>query len=61
MKGSPLTWRVVHMQATGGVVFDCQEGKIISPERAGEIAGELERDIPMIEEALRRMTEKLRK
>lgn len=46
-----------YAKATGGVVFDCEEGKIISPERAGEIAGEIERDIPMIEEMVRRMTD----
>lgn len=46
-----------YAKATNGVVFDCEEGKIISPERAGEIAGEIERQIPMIEEAMRRMRE----
>lgn len=44
-----------YAKATGGVVFDCEAGKIISPERAGEIAGEIERDIPMMEELLRRI------
>lgn len=47
-----------YAKATGGIVFDCEEGKIISPERAGEIAGELERGIPLMEEAMRRMREK---
>lgn len=47
-----------YAKATGGVVFDCEEGRIISPERAGEIAGEIERDIPMIEEMVRRMTDR---
>ncbi|NGX98851.1 MAG: hypothetical protein G4V63_27690 [Candidatus Afipia apatlaquensis] len=46
-----------YAKATGGIVFDCEEGKIISPERTGEIAGEIERDIPMIEEMVRRMTD----
>lgn len=46
-----------YAKATGGIVFDCEEGKIISPERAGEIAGEIERNIPMIEEMMRRMTD----
>lgn len=46
-----------YAKATGGIVFDCEEGKIISPERAGEIAGEIERDIPMIEEMVKRMTD----
>ena len=46
--------------AAGGVVFDCVEGKVISPERAGEIAREIERQIPLVEEAMRRVTEKFR-
>ena len=50
-----------YAKATGGVVFDCEEGKIISPDRAGEIAGELEQSIPLMEEALRRAQEKFRK
>lgn len=50
-----------YAKATGGIVFDCEEGKIISPERAGEIAGEIERQIPLLEEAMRRMTEKFGK
>lgn len=49
-----------YARASGGVVFDCEEGKIISPERAGEIAGELEQGIPLMEEAMRRMREKFR-
>lgn len=48
-----------YAKATGGVVFDCEEGKIISPERAGEVAGEIERQMPLIEEAMRRMRENL--
>ena len=46
-----------YAKATGGVVFDCEEGKTVSSERASEIAGEIERDIPMIEEMVRRMTD----
>jgi hypothetical protein len=42
-----------YAKATGGVVFDCEEGKIISPERAVEIASEIEQQIPLIEEALK--------
>ncbi len=40
--------------ATGGIVFDCEESKIISPRRAGEIAREIEQQIPLIEDAIRR-------
>jgi hypothetical protein len=42
----------------GGVVFDCVEGKIILSERAGEIAMEIERQIPLIEEAMQRVKER---
>lgn len=49
-----------YAKATDGIVFDCEEGKIISPERAGEVAGEIERQIPLIEETMRRMREKFR-
>ena len=47
--------------ATDGVVFDCEEGKIISPQRAAETAAELERSIPMIEAAARKAVERFRK
>jgi len=47
--------------ATGGRVFDCAEGKLNSPERAREIAREFEQSRPLIEEAVRRALEKLRK
>ncbi len=50
-----------YAKATGGVVFDCEEGKIISAERAGEIACEIEQQIPLIEEAARRVGEKIRR
>ncbi|MBI3699281.1 MAG: hypothetical protein HY242_02385 [Afipia sp.] len=48
-----------YAKATRGVLLDCEENKIISSKRAGEIAGELERGIPLMEEAMRRMREKL--
>ena len=44
--------------ATGGRVFDCAEGKLISPDRAREIAREFEQSRPLIEEAVRRAVEK---
>lgn len=61
--GNPYEGIAVYMaagayaKATGGVVFDCEEGKIISPERAGEVGREIERDIPMLEEMMRRMAD----
>jgi hypothetical protein len=47
--------------ATAGVLLDCEEGKIISAQRAAEIGFELERGIPMIEAAVRKVTEQFRK
>jgi hypothetical protein len=47
--------------ATGGVVLDSQEGKIISPQRAVEIARELEQSQSLIAEAVRKATEQYRK
>uniref|UniRef100_Q07I66 Uncharacterized protein n=1 Tax=Rhodopseudomonas palustris (strain BisA53) TaxID=316055 RepID=Q07I66_RHOP5 len=46
--------------ATGGRVFDCAEGKLISPQRAGDIAREFEQSGPLVEEAVRRAMEKRR-
>ncbi len=50
-----------YARATHGVVLDCEEGTIISAQRAAEIAVELERSIPLIEEAVRRATEHIRR
>lgn len=45
--------------ATGGVVLDCQEGKLISAERATEISRELAQSEALIDEAVRRVMERL--
>jgi hypothetical protein len=50
-----------YARATDGVVFDCEEGKIISAQRATEIAWDIEKSIPMIEAAVRRAVERFRK
>jgi hypothetical protein len=50
-----------YAKATGGVILDCEEGKIILPERAGEIAQDIERHIPIFEEMVRKAAEKIRK
>jgi hypothetical protein len=47
--------------ATSGVVLDCQEGKVISPQRATEISRELEQSQSVIDEAVRRVMEQFRK
>jgi hypothetical protein len=50
-----------YAKATGGVLLDCEEGKIISAQRAAEIGFEMERGIPMIEAAVRKVMEQFRK
>jgi hypothetical protein len=50
-----------YAQATGGVLLDCEEGKIISAKRAAEIGFDMERSIPMIEAAVRKVMEQFRK
>ena len=50
-----------YAKATGGVLLDCEEGKIISAQRAAEIGFDLERSIPMIEAAVRKVMEQFRK
>ena len=50
-----------YAHATGGVVLDCEEGKIIAAARAAEIGFDIERGIPMIEAAVRKAVEQFRK
>jgi hypothetical protein len=50
-----------YARAAGGVVLDCEEGRIISPQQAAAIAWDMERSIPMIEEAMRKVAEQFRK
>lgn len=40
-----------YARATGGAIFDCEEGKFISPQRAAEIAREIELVGPRVMEA----------
>lgn len=41
-----------YARATGGVVFDDQQGEIVSPERAAEIAWEIEASLPVVAAAV---------
>jgi hypothetical protein len=50
-----------YAKATGGVLLDCEEGKIISAKRAAEIGFDMERSIPMIEAAVRKVMEQFQK
>ncbi|UZE48567.1 hypothetical protein [Rhodopseudomonas sp. P2A-2r] len=47
--------------ATDRVIFDCQEGEIISTQRATETAKELEQRQAVVDEAVRRVTEQFKK
>jgi len=49
-----------YARATDGVVLDCEDGKIISAERAAERGWDLEKSIPMIEAAVRKVAEQFR-
>lgn len=50
-----------YARATGGVVLDCEQGKIISAQQAATIAIDLEKGIPMIEAAVRKVMEQFKK
>jgi hypothetical protein len=41
-----------YANATGGVVFDPDSGKILSPQQAKEAAAEIEKELPAIEQAM---------
>jgi hypothetical protein len=49
-----------YADATGGVIFDCEEAKIISTQRAADIAREIDEQAPMIEAAVARVTAQYR-
>ncbi|WP_082364116.1 hypothetical protein [Rhodopseudomonas sp. AAP120] len=50
-----------YAEATRGQIFICAEGKLVLPARAREIAAELERNAPMIEEMVRQVAEQFRR
>jgi hypothetical protein len=35
-----------YAKATGGVVFDGESGEVLAPDKAAEVARDLERDLP---------------
>jgi len=47
--------------ATGGVVFDCQEGKLISFQQAVATSRELPQSQSVVDEAIRRVLEQFKK
>ncbi len=49
-----------YAKATGGVMLDCEEGKILAVPRAIEVARDLEKDVPKMEEAFRFVMERIK-
>jgi hypothetical protein len=50
-----------YARAADGVVLECEEGKVLSPDEAREETFKIERDIPEIEAMVQRAVEKFRK
>jgi hypothetical protein len=44
--------------ATHGVVFDCEQGKVLTPQQAAQTACNIEAQLPSIEQAIRSAQEK---
>ncbi len=49
-----------YAQATRGVVLDCEQGKILSPQQAIDLARDIDKRMPEIEAALRNAVEQFR-
>ncbi|HEY8333649.1 MAG TPA: hypothetical protein VIQ05_07620 [Tardiphaga sp.] len=49
-----------YAKATNGVIFDCQEGKIISAQRAIEIANELKTSAAAVKSAVQRVVKRFK-
>jgi hypothetical protein len=45
--------------ATGGIVFDHEEGKVLTPQEAREVVRDIVRDLPAMETILREVMKKL--
>jgi hypothetical protein len=45
-----------YARATNGIVLDCEEGRLLTPQEARERVVKMERDLPRIKEALRRIS-----
>ena len=51
---------VAYAHATGGIVFDPQEGKIFTPQQAREVVRAIEKDRPAFEAAVRKIEKTFR-
>ncbi len=54
---SPASWMAAtaYARATGGVIYDEEEGKLFSPEAAVAVARDLERFLPELNERIRQL------
>lgn len=48
-----------YAKATDGIVLDCEEYRIFTPQRTVEVARQVMEDTPVVEEALRRFKAEL--
>jgi hypothetical protein len=46
--------------ATDGVVLDCEQGKLLNPQEAAQVARDIEAQLPAMEQALHSAMEKLK-
>src|SRR5262245_58434781 len=49
-----------YARATDGMVLDWEQGELIAPQQAAALARDLEKDIPAMEAAMRRVVEQFR-
>jgi hypothetical protein len=47
--------------ATKGVVLDCEQGEVLSPQRAADIARDMDRQMPEIEAAVRKAVDQFKR
>ncbi len=47
--------------AAKGVVLDCEQGQLLTPQEAAQAAADIEKQLPAMEQALRGVTEKLKR
>ncbi|QDM16255.1 hypothetical protein FNL55_09605 [Tardiphaga sp. vice352] len=50
-----------YAEATGGIIFDCQEGKLISLQQAVDTSRELPQSQSVVDEAIRHVIEQFKK
>jgi hypothetical protein len=48
-----------YAKASGGIIFDCEEGKLLTPHQALNIARKMESNLPAIEKSIHDALKKL--